>query len=195
VLVDATALPLPGLHNRQNALAAAVACRATGVPLDAVRRGLLSFKGLPHRIQEVAQVGGVRYVDDSKATNVGSVLVALRAVSETLPAGQKIIVLLGGRDKDSDFSPLAPALTALGALAVTFGEAGPLIADALAREGFTGHRAGTLTDAIQAARGFANPGDVVLLSPACASFDAFTSYAARGDAFAAEIRRFAEEPA
>ncbi len=191
-LADSAQLPIPGEHNRINILAAAVACRATGVPLEPLRRALSTFKGLPHRLQEVAQVAGVRYVDDSKATNVGSVLVALHAIAETLRPGRRIVVLLGGRDKDSDFRPLARAMAEAGVLAVTFGEAGPVIARALEGDGFADlQRAETLQDAVGAASRLAQVGDVVLLSPACASFDAFSGYAARGDAFASEVRRLA----
>jgi UDP-N-acetylmuramoylalanine--D-glutamate ligase len=191
-LIDAAQLAIPGRHNRVNALAAAVACRAVGVPADALRRALTTFRALPHRIQEIALVGGVRYVDDSKATNVGSVLEAIRALRERTDEGRRIFVLLGGRDKGSDFGPLAAALTGGGASAITFGEAGPLIAAALERGGVTPcARVCTLEDAVAAAHAAAVPGDTVLLSPACASFDAFTSYAHRGDVFAAAARALA----
>lgn len=193
-LLDIAALPIPGRHNRLNILSAAACCRAVGVPVDALRRGILAFKALPHRLQEVAQVAGVRFIDDSKATNVGSVLEAIAALGESMSPGSRLFVLLGGRDKNSDFRPLAAALDAAGAVAMTFGEAGPLIADVLAREGCAGlHRCGPMEEAIARAHAQARPGDVVLLSPACASFDAFSGMAARGDAFAAAARRFSEE--
>ena len=195
-LATCAELPIPGRHNRINILAAAAACRAVGAPLEAVRKATLAFKALPHRLQEAAQVGGVRYVDDSKATNVGSVVEALSAVRETIRPGARIHVLLGGRDKDSDFAPLAAALAEAGAAAVTFGEAGPVVAAALERAGFGDvRRAESMEDATRAARDAARVGDVVLLSPACASFDAFNGYAARGAAFAALVRGFAEEGA
>ncbi|MBP7146016.1 MAG: UDP-N-acetylmuramoyl-L-alanine--D-glutamate ligase [Acidobacteria bacterium] len=188
-------LQLPGRHNRVNVLAAAVACRALDLPLDALHSAATSFRPLPHRLQEVALVGGVRYVDDSKGTNVGSVLVALEAIRENLgplpPAGPRIHVLLGGRDKSSDFRPLAHALARAGSTPLAFGEAGPRIALALEGEGVAVERCGSLEDAVQRAAELARPGDVVLLSPACASFDAFSGYAARGDAFAAAARRLA----
>ncbi len=191
-LADEAQLAIPGRHNRINALAAAVACRAVGVPLDAVRKALLAFRALAHRIQEVAQVEGVRYVDDSKATNVGSVLEAIRALRERTPEGRRLLVLLGGRDKGSDFRPLAPSLAAGGAVAITFGEAGPLIAAALAAEGVPPlAQVARLEDAVAAAHAAAVPGEAVLLSPACASFDAFQSYAHRGDVFAATARALA----
>jgi UDP-N-acetylmuramoylalanine--D-glutamate ligase len=193
VLAEIASLPIPGRHNRVNILAAAVACRAVGVPLEALRRAVAAFRPLNHRLQDVAQVAGVRYVDDSKATNVGAVLEGLAAMGETLVPGRRIVVLIGGRDKDSDFRPLVAALRAVDGVAVTFGEAGPLIARVLAGEGFAGvHAAGTLEEAVTLASSLARPGDIVLLSPACASFDAFTGYAARGDAFAVAVRRLAE---
>lgn len=194
-LAQAAELSLPGRHNRENILAAAAAVRATGVSVDTLRKAVLGFKALPHRLQDVALVRGVRFIDDSKATNVGSVLVALEAVRERLNREARIFVLLGGRDKDSDFRPLVAALNRADAQAVTFGEAGPKIADILQSEGFPWpHRRGSLEDAIGFAHTLARSGDVVLLSPACASFDAFTGYAARGEAFAAAARALAAEP-
>ncbi len=188
-------LHLPGRHNRVNVLAAATALRAIGFPIEPLRRAALSFRPLPHRLQEVALVRGVRYVDDSKGTNVGAVLQALAAIRETLGPGARVLTLLGGRDKDSDFGPLVPALRAAGGVPVTFGEAGPRIADRLEAEGLAVQRRGSLEDAVAHAASLAAPGDAVLLSPACASFDAFTGYAARGDAFAAAARALAGEPA
>lgn len=183
-------LPIPGRHNQINILAAAVACRAVGIALDAIRRGVQGFRALPHRLQEIAQVDGVRFVDDSKATNVGSAIEAIRAL-----AGAHLFVLLGGRDKAADFRPLAAALRDAHADAITFGEAGPQIAAVLAAAGVTAlQRCSTLEDAVRAASAAARPGDVVLLSPACASFDAYSGYAARGDHFVNLTRRLADRP-
>jgi UDP-N-acetylmuramoylalanine--D-glutamate ligase len=187
-LASVQELPLPGRHNQLNILAAAVACRAAGVPLEAVRRGLLKFRALSHRLQEVAQVRGVRFVDDSKATNVGSALQAIDALSST-----KLWVLLGGRDKASDFVPLAAAIEKAGATAITFGEAGRHIADVLTQAGCVSlMRSTTLEAALRTAFQSATSGDIVLLSPACASFDAYTGYAARGDHFAQLARSLSE---
>ncbi len=186
-LANVQELPVPGRHNQLNILAAAVACRAAGVSLDAVRRGLLKFRALPHRLQEVAQVRGVRFVDDSKATNVGSALQAIAAL-----AGAKLWVLLGGRDKASDFLPLVAALREVGATAITFGEAGPHIAEVLSAAGFTDLlRSTSLEIALRSAFERAASGDVILLAPACASFDAYSGYAARGDHFAMLARSLA----
>jgi len=193
-LAGTAELQLPGRHNRVNVLAAAVALRAAGFPLEPLRRAALAFTPLPHRLQEVALVRGVRFVDDSKGTNVGAVLEALVAMRESLAPGARIFALLGGRDKDSDFRPLVAALAEHGGIPVTFGEAGPRIADALEAGGAAPIRSGALEDAVAHAASLAVPGDLVLLSPACASFDAFTGYAARGDAFAAAARAQAAEP-
>jgi UDP-N-acetylmuramoylalanine--D-glutamate ligase len=181
-------LPIPGDHNQLNILAAAAAARACGVSLTAIQKGLAGFRALPHRLEQVAQVNGVRYIDDSKATNVGSALEAIKAY-----AGSGLWVLLGGRDKASDYRPLTPALAAAGATALTFGEAGGLIAEALESAGATRLiRCHTLEHAVLAAAQRARPGDVVLLSPACASFDAYANYAARGDHFTELARQLAE---
>ncbi len=181
-------MPIPGQHNLLNILAAAVACRASGITLEQLRAGLASFGALPHRLQEVTLSGGVSYVDDSKATNVGASIQALRSYP-----GRRILVLLGGRDKDGDFHPLAEEIMSHDAVAITFGEAGPLIASILNSDGVAEvHRAGTMEEAIDLAHGMAASGDIVLLSPACASFDAFRGFDARGDAFAAKARTYAE---
>jgi UDP-N-acetylmuramoylalanine--D-glutamate ligase len=178
--------PLFGRHNRINALAAALAARAVGAKPDAVRDGLLAFRALPHRLEPVGEQVGVRYVDDSKATNVAAAIEAIEALAAE-PGG--LVVLLGGRDKGGDFTPLAQALQAAGARAVTFGEAGPLIAAALERAGAAAvDRTGPLAEAVERARGLARPGDTVLLAPACASFDEFRSFAHRGDVFAGLVR-------
>lgn len=184
ILGDADRMPLPGRHNLLNILSAAVSCLAVSVSLEAIKGALESFSGLPHRLEEVARIGGVRFIDDSKATNVASSIEAVRA----FPTG-RLFVLLGGRDKDGDFEPLAQALRARHAEALVFGEAGEKIASSLERSGgIEPHRCGTMEDAIDRARALAAEGDVVLLSPACASFDAFDGFAHRGERFAAAVR-------
>ncbi|RMF70909.1 MAG: UDP-N-acetylmuramoyl-L-alanine--D-glutamate ligase [Acidobacteria bacterium] len=180
-------LPLPGRHNVVNALAAALASRAAGVRPDALREALRAFRPLPHRMCPVAQVGGVTFVDDSKATNVASTLAAIDAFAGT--AGERLVVLLGGRDKGADFAPLAAAIAGRGARAVAFGEAGPLVARALEQAGAPPLAlVPTMIEAIEEARRVARRGDVVLLSPACASFDEFTGYEERGRRFAEHVR-------
>jgi len=188
-LMPAAEVPLPGRHNLANVLAAAAACRSCGVSADAIGRAVAGFEGLPHRLQQVASRAGVRFVDDSKATNVDSAIAAIRS----FPGGH-LYVLLGGRDKAGRFEPLAHALETRGATAITFGEAGSRIAEVLA-PGLTGAlvRCSTMADAIDRAAEMAAAGDTVLLAPACASFDAFANYGARGEAFALHARSLPPE--
>jgi UDP-N-acetylmuramoylalanine--D-glutamate ligase len=162
---------LPGAHNRRNAGAVAAAARALGVRDADVAAGLASFPGVAHRLRELAVVGGVRWVDDSKATNVESALTALEAY-----AGERVHVVLGGDDaKGEDFTPLRGRAHA----AYLIGEA----AERLERE-VGGRRCGDLASAVAAAREAAQPGDVVLLSPACASYDQYRNFEERGRHFA-----------
>ncbi|MDQ7007635.1 MAG: UDP-N-acetylmuramoyl-L-alanine--D-glutamate ligase [Acidobacteriota bacterium] len=177
-------LPLPGPHNVLNILAAATACRAMGVPLAAIRQALDGFSALPHRLEPVAVRDDVLFVDDSKATNVAAALEAARAFPD-----RRVLILLGGRDKAGDFRPLAEVLSETGAIALTFGEAGETIARTLGQGGCRVERCDTLEDATRRAAAAARPGDVVLLSPACASFDAFNGFAHRGEVFADLARR------
>ncbi len=190
-LVRRDEFPLPGRHNVVNALAAATASLAAGVRVEAVRDALRAFRPLPHRMCPIAQVEGVTYVDDSKATNVASTLAAIEAFSGEHRAG--LIVLLGGRSKAADFSPLAAALERSGARAIAFGEAGPEIAGALAAAGTAvlGVER-SMTAAVDAARRHAHRGDIVLLSPACASFDEFANFEERGRRFAEHVRSASE---
>jgi UDP-N-acetylmuramoylalanine--D-glutamate ligase len=177
---------LPGAHNRENAAAAAAAARAMGVPDDAIAAALRTFPGVEHRIETIAEVGGVLYVNDSKATNVAA---ALRALA-SFP-GRGLHVILGGRGKHESYVPLAETLGS-DDRAYLIGEAAPEIADALVAAAVRFETPGTLTDAVAAASARAQPGDVVLLSPACASFDQFTSFEHRGEEFrrlVADLRR------
>ena len=165
---------LRGPHNRENAAAAAAAAAAAGVPREAIDEALRTFAGVPHRLEEVAEREGVLYVNDSKATNVDSTLVALRAF-----AGRRVHLLLGGRGKGQDFGPLRAALDE-SVTAYAFGEDAGRV---------PGARFATMAEALAAARAGARPGDVVLLSPACASFDQFQDFEARGEAFRQEVAR------
>jgi UDP-N-acetylmuramoylalanine--D-glutamate ligase len=165
---------LRGPHNLDNARAAAALALALGVDERAVRAALRSFAGVPHRLEEVAERDGVLYVNDSKATNVASTLVALRAFT-----GRRVHLLLGGQGKGQDFAPLRAALGEGDVVAYAFGED----AVQLPGEGFA-----TLADALAAARAAARAGDVVLLSPACASFDQFRDFEARGEHFRALVQ-------
>jgi UDP-N-acetylmuramoylalanine--D-glutamate ligase len=164
---------LRGAHNRANAAAAAAVALARGIDRDAVRTALRTFAGVEHRLEEVGVVGGVLFVNDSKATNVASTLVALASFE-----GMGVHLILGGRGKGQDFS----ALRGRAAATYLIGEA----AEQLAAE-VGGVLCGDLATAVERARAAARPGDVVLLSPACASWDQFEDYEARGRAFKALV--------
>jgi UDP-N-acetylmuramoylalanine--D-glutamate ligase len=174
---------IPGAHNRENAAAATAAARAAGISDDAIASGLRSFRGVPHRLEDVATVRGVRYVNDSKATNVGAALRAVAAFRDF-----SLHLVLGGRGKNESYAPLADALEP-GDHAYLIGEAAAEIAAALDEAGVPFTPAGDLATALTEAAAAASPGDVVLLSPACASYDQFRDFEARGD----EFRRLVEE--
>ncbi len=173
---------VPGPHNRENAAAATAAARAAGIDDDAIAQALRTFPGVPHRIELVREFRAVRYVNDSKATNVA----AARRALVSFP-GSRLHVILGGRGKAEPYAPLAerfgPEDTAY-----LIGESASQIAAALALEDVSFVDAGDLASALAEAVARAEPGDVVLLSPACASFDQFTDFEARGD----EFRRLVE---
>lgn len=184
-LVPAEELQIKGSHNVVNALAAAAACLAVGADAASIRAGLRSFAPLEHRIEPVGTVAGVACYNDSKATNVDAVLAALTAFGSTRP-----IIMLGGRDKGTDLAPLVEACRAHARAVVCFGESLPRFWPAfegLAADGVPVAQAAHMEDAFDAALGMAKPGDVVLLSPACASFDEFSCFEERGDAFKALV--------
>lgn len=173
--------PLTGAHNVANMAAAIAVAAALELPEAAVTEGLASFGGLPHRAVVVGERRGVRFYDDSKATNVGAAVAALRGLSEN-----KAVLIAGGRDKHGAYEPLVDVLGERGRALVLLGEAADRIA-AAARDVLPVHRADTMTEAVERAAALAQPGDAVLLSPACSSFDMFGSYAERGDAFVAAV--------
>lgn len=181
-------LRIKGEHNVSNALAVAAAAIALGAPDKAVAEGLRTFAPLEHRVEPCGTVAGASCYNDSKATNVDATLKALAAFP-----GQRPIVLLGGDDKGTDLAPLVAAAHEHVRAVVCFGAAGPRFADAFdaaalqAPAGFTVLRAARLEDALDAALGLVSAGDVVLLSPACASFDEFSSFEERGNAFKALV--------
>jgi UDP-N-acetylmuramoylalanine--D-glutamate ligase len=181
-LLAVSELGLRGAHNVENAMAAAAVCLARGVDADAVAAGLRSFGGLAHRLEEVATVGGVLYVNDSKATNVASALVGI----DSFPGG--VHVILGGRSKGGGFTALVPAVAERCRAAYLIGETAPALREALAPAGVPLRDCGDLERAVAAASAAAEPGDVVLLSPACPSFDQYASYEQRGDHFRALAR-------
>ena len=177
-------LRLKGLHNAANALAALALGEALGLPQAVLLEELVSFPGLPHRTQWVADVRGVTYIDDSKGTNVGATLAAVAGLPGPL------LLILGGEGKNQDFGALRAALAGKVRLAVLIGRDAPLIEGAL-RGACPLERATSLPAAVQAAARAASAGDTVLLSPACASFDMFKDYAERGAVFAAAVRELA----
>ena len=173
---------IPGPHNRENAAAATAAARATGIDDDAIAEALRTFEGVPHRIELVRELRRVRYVNDSKATNVAAALRALASFPES-----RLHVILGGRGKREPYGPLAAAFKR-GDRAYLIGESAEEISRALSAANVPSLLAGMLESALEAAAAQAAPGDVVLLSPACASFDQFRDFEARGDAFRALVR-------
>ncbi|WP_308366569.1 MULTISPECIES: UDP-N-acetylmuramoyl-L-alanine--D-glutamate ligase [unclassified Microbulbifer] len=171
-------LAMVGRHNVANALAALALGCAVALPMEAMLSTLRTFKGLPHRCERILDLEGVTYVNDSKGTNVG----ATRAALDGLATGSaKIVLIAGGDGKGADFAPLAESAAALRAL-VTIGVDGDRVADAFAGQ-LENHRAVSMEDAVARARALAQPGDYVLLSPACASFDMYRNFEARGDDF------------
>ncbi|MDP8944472.1 MAG: UDP-N-acetylmuramoyl-L-alanine--D-glutamate ligase [Actinomycetota bacterium] len=177
-LADVTELRFAGTHNHENALFAAAAAQRLGAELGEIREVLLGYESRPHRMRVAAQKSGVTYVDDSKATNPAAVAAALASLDAP------VVLILGGSEKGTDFSEVLPGLGVCRAV-VCQGEAGPRIAAYLEDEGFRDvvHRTPDLEKAVERATELARPGDVVLLSPGCASFDQFPGYAERGDAF------------
>jgi UDP-N-acetylmuramoylalanine--D-glutamate ligase len=169
---------LRGVHNVENAMAAAAVCLARGVDADAVRAGLRSFAGVPHRLQEVACREGVLYVNDSKATNTASTIVALDAFAD-----RAVHLILGGQGKGQDFTALRDAVGRSCPAVYLIGEDAPLIAAALEGSGTQVRECGELERALAEATAAARRGEVVMLSPACASFDQFADFEARGERF------------
>ena len=175
-------LQIHGAHNVANALAACALARSLGASREALAQGLRSFKGLPHRLQLLAERGAVAWYDDSKGTNVGATVAALTGL------GRPALLIAGGEGKGQDFAPLAPAVAAHARRVLLIGRDAPLIERALAASGVPLERCATLEQAVARAAQLAQPGDAVLLSPACASFDMFRDYRHRGEAFAAALR-------
>ncbi len=184
-LLGVSQLPVPGEHNVANALAAALACRLAGCDPEAICRGLLMFRALPHRLELVAEVAGVRFFDDSKATNPASTICALRS----FPAGS-IHLILGGRDKGADWSQLVATLRNRVRQVLLVGEAAPALERLLAGAAPL-RTSGTVPRATAEAFAEARAGDVVLLAPGCASFDQYRNFAERGDDFARVARALA----
>src|SRR5690606_3167860 len=184
-LLPVEAMAMKGLHNAANGLAAHALLTAAGAPREPLARALREFKGLPHRVEPVAEARGVRFYDDSKGTNVGATVAALEGFATP------VVLVAGGDGKGQDFAPLAPAVAARARAVVLIGRDADAIEAAIRGTGVAIERAGTLPEAVQAAFERARPGDSVLLSPACASFDMFRNYGHRGDVFAEAARSIA----
>ncbi len=185
-LLPADEVRLAGRHNQANALAALAMGHRLGLPMAAMCRVLRRFEGLPHRGEVVADVAGVRWINDSKGTNVGATLAALAGIGPTLPG--RLVLLAGGMGKGADFRPLAAPLARHGREAVLFGCDAQRLAQALEGQVPTTVVADLEAALVRASR-VAQPGDCVLLSPACASLDQFANYQARGEAFRRWVNR------
>jgi UDP-N-acetylmuramoylalanine--D-glutamate ligase len=188
VVLNLRDIPLAGAHNVENVLAAVAATRLAGAEPEAIARGVRSFAGVEHRLEFVAEIAGVRYYNDSKATNVDATLKALDA----FPG--RILVLLGGKDKESDYTLLQKPLREKAILALLIGAAAEKI-----EKQITGsvaiERAGTMERAVEIASHASRPGDVVLLAPACASFDQFQNYEHRGRVFKELVHQLGQQAA
>jgi UDP-N-acetylmuramoylalanine--D-glutamate ligase len=175
-------IPLRGRHNVENVLACTAAAMTAGVAPDEIAAAVRNFRAVEHRLEHVDTIGGVAFFNDSKATNVDAALKALQSFREPL------VLILGGRDKGSDFSPLRQEIAERARHVIVLGEAAGKIEQALA-PALSVLRATSLEEAVQKGFSLAAPGDVVLLAPACASFDMFRDYQDRGENFKAAVRR------
>jgi len=161
--------------------------RAIDFPMPVLLEALRSFKGLPHRVERVAEIDGVAYYDDSKGTNVGATIAALQGL------GCKAVLIAGGEGKGQDFTPLNPVVAQHARAVVLIGRDAPLIASALNGSGVDVLHAVDMNDAVQLAARLAQSGDAVLLSPACASFDMFRNYEHRAEVYIEAVRRLTKE--
>jgi UDP-N-acetylmuramoylalanine--D-glutamate ligase len=191
-LMPADALHIRGVHNATNALAALALCRAIGLPMAQLLHGLREYKGEPHRVELVAAIDGVDYYDDSKGTNVGATVAALVGLGKAFGGEQQRIVLIAGGDgKGQDFDPLAEPASRYVRSVLLIGRDAPKLRVALEPSGVELVDCRSLPDAVQRASALAQPGDAVLLSPACASLDMFTNYAHRAQVFVDAVRDIA----
>ncbi|MDP1653049.1 MAG: UDP-N-acetylmuramoyl-L-alanine--D-glutamate ligase [Rhodocyclaceae bacterium] len=184
-LMPVSELPIAGLHNAANALAALALCAAIDIDPVALLPALRAFRGLPHRVEKVAEIADVTWYDDSKGTNVGATVAALQGLGGV---GCKSVVILGGDGKGQDFAPLKPAVAAHARAVVLIGRDGPAIGLAIDGCGVPLLNAADMDTAVQTAAAHAQPGDAVLLSPACASYDMFRNYEHRAAAFKAAVQ-------
>ena len=193
-LMPADALRIRGLHNASNALAALALCRSVGLPLAPLLHGLRDYQGEPHRVELITSIDNVEYYDDSKGTNVGATVAALEGLGKTFGETERQILLIAGGDgKGQDFSPLAGPCSRYVRAVLLIGRDGPAIRAALEPSGVPCFDLPGLPEAVRRASGLAKSGDVVLLSPACASLDMFTNYAHRAQVFVDAVRDIALE--
>ena len=195
-LMPVDALQIRGQHNAANALAALALCRAVGLPLAPLLHALREYKGEPHRVELVRMVSGHAWYDDSKGTNVGATVAALKGLggemqADGAPGGPRLVLLAGGVGKDQDFSPLAAPVARYARAVVLFGRDAAQIEAALRNSGVPLLHASDLQDAVQQAATACQSGDAVLFSPACASFDMFNNYVHRAEVFVACVQELA----
>jgi UDP-N-acetylmuramoylalanine--D-glutamate ligase len=176
-LMQRDELALRGRHNLYNSLAAAVSARVMEVEQDVIRESLAGFEGVPHRLEEVRTIDGVLYVNDSKATNVNAVWYALESFE------RPVVLIAGGRDKGNDYTDLKPLVREGVRAVVAMGESADKVYEELGAQAQERAKARSMEEALNLAQGFAEPGDAVLLSPACSSFDMYENYEERGDLF------------
>ncbi|MEO8039032.1 MAG: UDP-N-acetylmuramoyl-L-alanine--D-glutamate ligase [Betaproteobacteria bacterium] len=185
-ILSVAKLRVPGMHNAANALAALALGRAIGLDYQPLARALEKFEGLPHRVQLVTEIDGRRFYDDSKGTNVGATVAALNGMAA------KVVLIAGGDGKGQDFAPLAPVVAGRARAVVLIGRDREAIADAIAGAGVPLRRAAGLDEAVRTAFAISEPGDAVMLSPACASFDMFRNYEHRAEVFRAAVQKLQE---
>ena len=188
-LIPADALRIRGRHNALNALAALALCQSVRCALGPLLYGLREYRGEPHRVAAVANINGVEFFDDSKGTNVGATSAALHG----LGLERRLVAILGGEGKGQDFSPLVEPVTRFARAVVLIGRDAGLISATLLRCGVPLVEASSMADAVGQAAALAQPGDAVLMSPACASFDMFDNYQHRGDMFIAAVNALAAD--
>ena len=186
-LIAIEMLPIAGLHNAANVMAALALCEAVGVEPERALTGLATFTGLAHRVEKVAEVAGVTYFDDSKGTNVGATLAALQGL------GRKVAIILGGEGKGQDFSPLRLPLARHARAVALIGRDAPMIAAAIDGCGVPVRFCADMEAAVRWCAHEVRGGDAVLMSPACASFDMFRNYAHRAEVFVEAVRRLERE--
>ena len=189
-LMPADALRIRGQHNALNGLAALALASAAGCPLAPMLYGLREYRGEPHRVEPVAIVDEVEYFDDSKGTNVGATVAALIG----LGVDRRVVLILGGEGKGQDFSPLADPVSRYASAVILIGRDAPLIEQALSGSSVSLQPAASMAEAVTLAAQRANPGDAVLLSPACASFDMFKDYGHRAAVFVEAVQDLSESP-